>query len=219
MKILALEFSSAKRSVAVAEVAVESDSANCEVMEEGGRETKAFAMIERALSQAKIEREQIECVAVGLGPGSYNGIRVAIAIAQGWQLATEVKVVGISSVECLAEEAQAKGIRGRAHVVVDAQRHEIYWATYELTNQECRSLQPLRLATPETVREDFTQGDLILGPEVKKWFAEGRVLHPRGARLAMMAGKSSSFIAAEKLEPIYLRETTFIKAPKSRIVL
>ena len=47
-------------------------------------------------------REAIEAIAVGLGPGSYTGIRAAIALAQGWQLAREVKTLGVSSVAAMA---------------------------------------------------------------------------------------------------------------------
>src|SRR4051794_23641679 len=83
MKILALEFSSPVRSVAVG-----GDVPKHGYAEEGGsRETKPFALINAALAQAEISREEIHCIAVGLGPGSYAGIRIAIAIAQGWQLA------------------------------------------------------------------------------------------------------------------------------------
>ena len=70
-----------------------------EAREKAGKHTQAFALIEEALAQARIEREQIECVAVGLGPGSYMGTRIAIAIAQGWQLARGVKTAGIKSGE------------------------------------------------------------------------------------------------------------------------
>src|SRR5690348_3157194 len=99
MKILALEFSSPQRSVAV--VPSQDDKVAprglAEVVETGAQATHAFAMIQEALRQAQLEREQIDCLAVGLGPGSYTGIRVAIALAQGWQFARQLKLLGISS--------------------------------------------------------------------------------------------------------------------------
>jgi tRNA threonylcarbamoyladenosine biosynthesis protein TsaB len=219
MKILALEFSSARRSVAIVGVEKQPPSLEYEVSETGGRETRAFGMIDEVLRLANIEREQVECLAVGLGPGSYNGIRVAIAIAQGWQLATEVKLIGMSSMDCLASQARAEGLRGRAHFIVDAQRNEIYWAAFELTDQECLSLQPLRLATPDEAKSKIEEDDLVLGPEVKKWFPQGQMLQPRASQLGMLAQNRNNFVAAEKLEPIYLRETVFVKAPKPRVVL
>ena len=90
MTILALEFSSSQRSVAVArdgQVLAEAATA-------GGREMNAFSLIERVLAEARLGRDQIDCLAVGLGPGSYTGIRVALAIAQGWQLARPIRLLG-----------------------------------------------------------------------------------------------------------------------------
>src|SRR5437879_5330068 len=129
MKILALEFSSLQRSVAVVEAQGKaSPRLLSEAIETGGRAAKAFELIETALREAKLEREQIDCIAIGLGPGSYAGIRATIALAQGWQLASNVKLIGISSMDCLATAAQAEGFTGRVDFVIDAQRNEFYLA-------------------------------------------------------------------------------------------
>src|SRR6058998_2624395 len=120
MKILALEFSSPQRSVAVVEYIADASSspwpgAISEVVETGSLGANAIGMIDAVLRQAQVEREQIECLAVGLGPGSYHGIRLAIAMAQGWQLAAadhQTKLVGISSADCIAAEAAREGIEG-----------------------------------------------------------------------------------------------------------
>src|ERR1039457_967860 len=130
MTILALEFSSPQRSVAVLRTGGAVMTA--EAVETGGHGANAFGMIEQVLAEAKIEREEIDVLAVGLGPGSYTGIRAAISLAQGWQLARGVKSLGVSSVECLVAQALAEKILGRANVVIDAQRSEFYLATYEM---------------------------------------------------------------------------------------
>ena len=84
MTILALEFSSEQRSVAIVRGrAGDAASVISEVVETGAGGTMAFEMIQAALREAKLEREQIEVLAIGLGPGSYTGIRVALSIAQG----------------------------------------------------------------------------------------------------------------------------------------
>lgn len=88
MTILAIEFSSAQRSVAVVQAGGNGPHAPgsaAEVVETGQRSTHALGMVEKALRAAQLEREQIGCLAIGLGPGSYTGIRAAIALAQGWQ--------------------------------------------------------------------------------------------------------------------------------------
>ena len=180
MKILALEFSSPQRSVALVERSPSSPAVTqCEVVETGARSNKPFEMIEAVLKQAAVEREQVDCLAIGLGPGSYTGIRGAIALGQGWQLARATPLVGISSVECLVAGAQAQGIRGRVAVVIDAQRGEFYVANYELDAEAWRELQPLRLASRSSVLEFEANGELLIGPEVLNWFPGGRTIYPR----------------------------------------
>jgi tRNA threonylcarbamoyl adenosine modification protein YeaZ len=183
-----------------------------------GNTTKPLGMVEEALKLAGVEREQLECVAIGLGPGSYTGVRVAIALAQGWQLARGVKLLGISSAECIASQAQLNGLTGICSVVIDARRDEFYLATYEITATELREVKPLKLVPMEKVLECQKAGGVFIGPEVTRWFAEGRVVFPRAATLGGLALERKDFVKGEQLEPIYLRETNFVKAPPPRIV-
>jgi tRNA threonylcarbamoyl adenosine modification protein YeaZ len=210
MKILALEFSSPQRSVAV----VRRD----EFHESLSGSNAPLTMAEDTLREAKLEREQIECLAVGIGPGSYTGIRAAISIAQGWQLAREVKIIGISSAECIAAQAQADGATGRVHVIIDAQRGELYLATYEVTRENVREIEPLKIVAVAEAQRRAEAGGILIGPEVSRWFESGKVVFPRAATLGRLALNRTDFIAGEKLEPIYLRETTFVKAPPPRIM-
>jgi tRNA threonylcarbamoyladenosine biosynthesis protein TsaB len=214
MKILALEFSSPQRSVAVDDAqGGRTPHAVAEVIETGGIATKPLQMIDQALREAKLEREQIEVLAVGLGPGSYTGIRTAIALAQGWHLARGVKLVGISSAECIAAEAQAADITGQVTVVIDAQRGDFYLASYELSPAGRRELQPLRLAPSAEVQALRNSGVLCIGPESIPHFPKARLVFPRARILARLAIGRSDFVDGAQLEPIYLRETAFLKSP------
>jgi tRNA threonylcarbamoyl adenosine modification protein YeaZ len=219
MKILTLEFSSPQRSVAVVHCGPTAGPLCLgEAIETGGRVTNALGLVEEALRQAQLDRAQIECLAVGLGPGSYNGMRLAIALAQGWQLARPVKLLGLSSAECLAAQAQAEGISGRVEIVIDAQRNEFYLAGYELSAESRREVEPLRLATGSEVQARQQGGGLLVGPEVTNWFPGSRVLFPRAATLGQLARGRTDFVAGESMQPIYLRETRFVKAPPPRIL-
>jgi tRNA threonylcarbamoyl adenosine modification protein YeaZ len=232
MKILALEFSSAQRSVAVAAAGEAADAPEgstgraasgvpsliSEVVETGGKGTRAFEMIESALRDAGVEREQLDCLAVGLGPGSYTGIRVAISIAQGWHLATNIKIAAVPTPDILAAQAHSDGLRGKLHIIIDAQRSELYWTSYELSDSSCDSILPLRITKPEEMQTALAKADLIAGPEATKWFPGAKLLYPSAAVLAQLAFERQTFVPAEKLEPNYLRETTFIKAPPPRTI-
>jgi len=216
MTILALEFSSPQRSVAV--LRTEGAAVAAEAVETGGRATNALGMIEQALAGAKIEREQIEVIAVGLGPGSYTGIRTAISVAQGWQLARGVKLLGVSSADCLASRARAEGIFGRVGVVIDAQRTEFYLAAYEIAPDGWREIAPLKILPKAEVQSRAAGGEILAGPEVTKWFPPGRTIFPRAATLAELASRRNDFVPGEKLAPVYLRETNFVKAPARQLI-
>ena len=220
MTILALEFSSPQRSVAVVRGhAGAAASVVSEAVETGAGGTRAFAMIQSALREAQLEREQIEVLAIGLGPGSYTGIRIALAIAQGWQLASRnggMKLLGISSVECVAAQAQAEKISGRVNVVIDAQRNEFYLAAHEISAGGCKEIAPLRILTRAEVESRAGAKEMLIGPEVTRWFTNGRRVFPRAAMLGQLALNRNDFAAGNRLEPIYLRETNFMKAPPSR---
>jgi tRNA threonylcarbamoyl adenosine modification protein YeaZ len=214
MKILALEFSSRERSVAVL-----AEGGLCvTAMETGGRDVHALELIGRALAEARLEREQIECLAVGLGPGSYAGIRAAIAVAQGWQLALPVKLLGIGSVDCLAMQAQERGWFGTVNIAIDAQRNEFYLARFEIGPDKRLENAPLKLASFEEVAVLLKAGEIVVGPDADKMFKGARALYPGAATVALLATRQADFVAGEKLEPVYLRETTFVKAPTPRIL-
>ena len=219
MKILALEFSSPQRSVALVDTANRGESlVEHEAIETGALSNKPFEMIQDVLQKAGVDRERVDRIAVGLGPGSYNGIRIAIAIAQGWDLAKSVEVQGISSAECVAEEARAQGIAGPISVVIDAQRGEYYLASFIVSGTESRQTEPLRLVCKANVLEREKAGDQLVGPEVCRWFATGRTVFPRAATLARLSAGRSEVVSSQQLEPIYLRMTTFVKAPPPRVL-
>ena len=62
-------------------------------------------------------------------------------------------------------------------------------------------------------------GEVLLGPEADKWFPTARVLFPDAAMLGALADGRTEFIPGEKLEPVYLRETSFVKAPPPRVIV
>jgi len=209
MTILALEFSSDRRSVALARGGVVLAEA---VEQTGGRATNAIGLIEQVLATAKIAREEIEVLAVGLGPGSYTGIRAAIAVAQGWQLATGAKNIGVRSVDALAAQAQAAQIFGVVNVLVDAQRGEFYLSAWELSASERREMEPLKIIGAAVLAEKQAMGERCVGQVAMC------PLLPSAAAVARLAGERADFVAGEALEPVYLREVSFVKAPPSRVV-
>lgn len=209
MKILALEFSSPVRSVAV------QASERRGYAEEGGtRETKPFALIETALREAGVTREEIECIAVGLGPGSYAGVRSAISIAQGWQLARGIKLLGISSAEVVAAQA---GQSGNASVFIglEAREGELLVARYDASNFERPTL--LEFFSRMDINQAASRAIIRMDAPREVGMAQHFISSPpRADVLAGLAVNRTHFVRGDQIEPIYLRPLEFIKAPPPR---
>ncbi|MDE2679966.1 MAG: tRNA (adenosine(37)-N6)-threonylcarbamoyltransferase complex dimerization subunit type 1 TsaB [Verrucomicrobiota bacterium] len=203
--ILALEFSSNRRSVAIAD-----GKDVLARVETNDVKKPPLTLIDEALKKANLDRTAIETIALGIGPGSYTGIRSAIATAQGWQLARNINLLPIPSAEILAANAAANGQRGEIHFIIDAQRHEYYHTTWKLTEDNQSQTTPLHIIT-FTVAAELK----AFGPDAAG-FPSCEPLFPDAAILAQLAAGRTDFQPGETIEPIYLRPIEFTKAPPLR---
>lgn len=214
MKILALELSSSQRSVAALEIRPPAP-ARCAERTETEYPGRPLAMAAAVLGDLGLDRQNIDVLAVGLGPGSYTGIRGAISLVQGWHLAAEAgrapALAGISSMEVLAEEARERGERGELVLVVDAQRGEFYRQVFQVS-EDGFSGDELRIVPAAEVRAAVAQGRRVLGPEADQLFPGAHALYPGASALARLAARHRHPSAPEALTPIYLREVAFVKA-------
>ena len=203
--ILALEFSSNRRSVAIAEgkdvlVCVETDDVK----------KPPLILIDEALKKTSLSPAAIETIVLGTGPGSYTGIRNTIATAQGWQLARNINLLAIPSAETLAATAAANSQRGEIHFIIDAQRHEFYHTSWQLTEDNQSQTTPLHIITASDAAELEAFGPDSAGlPSCEPLF-------PDAAILAQLAADRTNFQPGETIEPIYLRPIEFTKAPPLR---
>jgi tRNA threonylcarbamoyl adenosine modification protein YeaZ len=204
MKILALDFSTLRRSAAIVD---ENGRVISAVTQEARRAGSPFPLIAEVLGNFAVE--EIDAIAVGLGPGSYTGIRSSLAIAQGCNLARNVPCAGISSADAIAFEASQKGLRGEVEVVIDAQRGEVYSAIYDVSAEGFSVVRALKiLPAPET--------SVLIGPEATRWDQNGTNIEPTAAAIGKLAAKEKNFGPPENLEAVYLRELSFVKAPAVR---
>lgn len=90
-----------------------------------GRSAQTLApAIQELLRQACWTPKQVQCVAVGVGPGSFTGLRVGLATAKMFAYATGAKIIGVDTLEALAIAAATDQVR-RISVALDAQRSEV----------------------------------------------------------------------------------------------
>ena len=117
-------------------------AASIEVEARRASNTQLLARVDEALGVANVARGDIACVVVGRGPGSFTGVRIAMATAKGVASALGVGLIGVSSTTAVAWNAWSAGVRGRLLVVADAMRKEVYPARFDLTDAGAVRLDP-----------------------------------------------------------------------------
>ncbi|MCR5582426.1 MAG: tRNA (adenosine(37)-N6)-threonylcarbamoyltransferase complex transferase subunit TsaD [Eggerthellaceae bacterium] len=140
--------------------------------------------IQELLNEAGVSRDGVACVACGRGPGSFTGVRICIASAKGVAQALRVPLVGVSTLDAIAWQLQAAGHRGRALVLADAMRKEVYPVRYELSDQAAERLEPDTVVKAQAFAESLAHGDdvLIAGDALEKYaelFQDAGSLAPR----------------------------------------
>lgn len=102
--------------------------------------------LEWLLDITKVELEEIEGIAVGLGPGSFTGLRVGLGFAKGLAFSLKKPLVGVSSIEAMALGA---GKDGLVCCLLDAKKGELYLGLFK----GGKPLGPIRLLKPKEVLE------------------------------------------------------------------
>jgi tRNA threonylcarbamoyladenosine biosynthesis protein TsaB len=132
--------------------------------ERPGHMTRLLALTNDLLATAKMDWSEIERIAVGLGPGTFTGLRVGVATARGLAQTLGVDLVGVSSLRALAEPALWSELNSTHMLaVLDARRGEAFAAAYELTGKG--SIEE-RVAPHALAPEDL--GNILAKAEVQR---------------------------------------------------
>ncbi|MGH6802504.1 MAG: tRNA (adenosine(37)-N6)-threonylcarbamoyltransferase complex dimerization subunit type 1 TsaB [Methyloceanibacter sp.] len=215
MNILALDTSMGACSAAVlrSDGAAPRLFARQESMARGHAEA-LMPMVAEIMEEAGLPFADIDLVAATLGPGSFTGVRIAIAAARGLALVTHAKLFGTDSLTVMARVALASGALGSGPfaVAVDARRGMLYFGLYDEAGKKREG--PLLIAPDEAIsllpsglRVAVGSGAILLaeaggrrGHQLEAKLAE---LQPSAEALAEIAFASGE--TAPTLRPLYLR--------------
>lgn len=174
-------------------------------------------MVDELLRESGASLRQLDGIAYGAGPGSFTGLRIACAVTQGLALGADLPVVGVSTLESIAEQTGA----ARVLTVLDARMAEVYWAAYQRESSGWRCVVAPALARPESVSVPVGDGWVGAG---NGFAALGEVLRPQLASrlvriddslvpdaaamapLAAAAFERGEATDAARAAPIYLRD-------------
>ena len=171
MIVLGFELSSAQCSLAL----LEDETVVAETQWEQSRATgqRLFHVWPEAMRQAGISPRDIDLYVCGRGPGSFSGVRIALAAAQAAALPTEKPVIAISSGEALARSVAGEVASERIAVVGDARRDTIWIGEFLRTEQGVCPSGEWGLVTPDEFPARIAPGTICV---TSQWDRMGALL-------------------------------------------
>ena len=150
MRILSIETSAKACSAAVTEDgALLASAFQCSGLTHS---RTLMPMVEGMLKNADLTLTACDAVAVAVGPGSFTGIRIGVAAAKGLAWAAELPCAGCSTLEAMAWSLA--GFQGEVCAAMDARRHQVYNARFQVNGTAPHRLTPDRaIALADLVKE------------------------------------------------------------------
>ena len=167
-------------------------------------------MLGRLLASAGISIAQLDAVAFGAGPGSFTGLRIACGVAQGLAFARDLPVVGIPTLEAMAEECGA----ARVVACLDARMHEVYYSAIEKDGFRWREIVPAQCVAPVALRVPPGEGWVGCGNGFATYGSLGLSnvipdIHPSAVAVARLAAPrlaAGEGVDAALAAPLYVRD-------------
>lgn len=140
----------------------------------GGQAERLLELVDAVLAEAGLRPAALDAIVADVGPGTFTGVRLGVAVAQGLAFGAALPVVPITSLEALAWRAIASG---PVLACLDARMAEVYWGCYRADPR--RGVAPIaapRVGPIESVRP--------AAPAPRRGIGRGFAAYPRLAALA-----------------------------------
>lgn len=219
MKILALESSATAASVALCQ---EEELIAQSFLHTGLTHSQTLLpMSQRLLADCGLTVGDLDLIAVAAGPGSFTGLRIGVAAAKGLAWAAQLPCAGCSTLEAMAWNLA--GFSGQVCAAMDARRHQVYNARFQVDGTAPRRLTPDRAIALEDLIEELKGCDtpqLVVGDGAQLCYdaltAAGipaRLAPPNlrqqtawgVARQALELARTGQTVSPEALVPVYHR--------------
>lgn len=218
LKILAIETATAGCSVAL--------QCNADTLERFEVAPQRHAelilpMIDSLLSAAGIGLKQLDAIAVGQGPGSFMGVRIAAGVAQGLAFGADLPVIPVSTLQTLAQTTYRQFFHQKVIAGWDARMQAIYWGVYSLGDHKLMTAiksdalnAPSEVQFPEDPKDWFLAGNAWqayrhqLTPMLTSFPGIVDIYPQAGAMIDIAAVyyQEGKICSPTALEPVYLRD-------------
>ena len=170
----------------------------------------ALPMLHALLQNQGLSIDRLNGIAFSAGPGSFTGLRIACGLAQGLALARGLPLLGVSTLEAMADECGAP----RVVACLDARMREVYYAALERQGARWREVIAVQCIAPAAAPRPPGDGWVGCGNGFAAYgdFGLSRIfpeIHPTAAAVARLA--APRFAAGEGVDaalaaPLYIRE-------------
>ena len=129
-----------------------------------GHSERILSMLDEVLAKAGCQLKNIDCLVFGRGPGSFTGVRVGVAVAQGVAFAHALPVIPVSTLAAVAQAAYLQHGVTHISVAMDARMNEVYHADFIIQDGLAVAVSEEQVLAPELVK---------LPDNEASWFAAG----------------------------------------------
>lgn len=117
-------------------------------------------MVQALLDQAHLRLQDLDVIAFGRGPGSFTGVRIGIGIAQGLAFGAGVPLIGVSTLQTMAQGVYRRSGQQKAVAAIDARMGEVYLGSYLLQEGVMQSALKECVIAPEQVADYLRQAEM-----------------------------------------------------------
>jgi tRNA threonylcarbamoyladenosine biosynthesis protein TsaB len=163
--------------------------------ERPGHAEQLLPLCRAALEQAGLHWPQVDRIGVGVGPGTFTGLRIGVATGRALAQSAGSEVAAVSTLRALAANLEG------SFPVIDARRGE----AFVLVDGAPRAASPEELAGLAAGRTAIGDGALLYADRLEHVAADPAVHHLRGAALCALAAEAEP-IGRDELLPDYVRD-------------
>lgn len=181
---------------------------------------RLISLVDELFRQTETGWPDISAVGVGLGPGSFTGLRIGMATAKGFAAAAGKHLVGVSTLDALA--AMCCVTDKSIHAVMDARKKQVYTAEYSVDDSGLPCPKgDIKVVSPEYFAARITEPVVMVGDGIlaygdvwrkmlgaKVSFVPAQLLAPSAAALGLLCGnqfKEQNFLDLDAAAPVYVR--------------
>ena len=197
--------------------------ARSSISEKNIHSEKLLTMVDDVLLEAAVLLNDVDAIAVSIGPGSFTGLRIGLSTAKGLAMARQKPIIAVPTLDALANEYYRSSSKNSAGIVcpmIDAKRDEVYYCFYEvnaagINRRSDYTIESITQVGGRAGRYDTVVfvGDGVLKMEKMPGLKVGHRCFPEivcdpgsVGIIAEQEGKKLSAEVISTLEPLYIRD-------------